>query len=105
MNLYDIIGAIEAGRWRYTRHGRLEAKADGLTEDEINFAVIHGEIIENYPDDKPLPSCLIYGRSPGGGPIHSVWGYNQEEQQAAMITVYRPDPNRWVNWIERRRQV
>ena len=32
-----------------------------------------GEIVEQYPDDKPFPSCLIY--SEYEGPLHSVWAY------------------------------
>ncbi|MHB2149652.1 DUF4258 domain-containing protein [Calditrichota bacterium LG25] len=36
---------------------------------------MHGEIIETYPADKPLTSCLVFGKSSKGGPIHSVWAY------------------------------
>ena len=103
MELYDIIEAVAAGRLRSTQHGNLEAAADGLSESEIHYSVLHGEIIEDYPDDYPLPSCLIFGRAPDGRPIHSVWAYNRETQQAIMVTVYRPHPSRWIDWRERRR--
>ena len=105
MNLYDIIEAIEAGRFRATDHANDEAKADGLADDEIYFSVFHGEILEDYPNDKPLPSCLIYGRTAEGMPIHSVWAYNEESRRAALITVYRPDPNRWIGSRVRRRRI
>ena len=42
------------------------------TFDEIYFSVMHGEIIEEYPDDKPHPSCLVMGKNFAGDPIHSV---------------------------------
>jgi hypothetical protein len=29
-----------------------------------------GEIIEEYPDDKYSPSCLIYGKTEGGRELH-----------------------------------
>jgi len=51
---------------------------------------------------KPFLSCLIYGDTFSGDPVHSVWAYNQENQWAVLITVYRPDPRRWIDWRTRR---
>ena len=104
MELSDIIEAIRTDRVRITDHADEEANSDRLTFDEIYFSVFHGEIIEEYEDDRPYPSCLIYGKTFGGDPIHSVWAYNKKSQWAVLITVYRPDPNRWVEWRNRRRQ-
>ncbi len=103
MDITDIIEAIRANRVRITDHADEEAEADQLTFDEIYFSVLHGEIIEDYPTDKPYPSCLIYGQTFSGDPVHSVWAYNEQNQWAVLITVYRPDPNLWVNWRERRK--
>jgi len=61
------------------------------------------QLIEDYPDDKPYPSCLICGMTFSGNPVHSVWAYNEENQWAVMVTVYRPDPDRWINWRERKK--
>jgi hypothetical protein len=33
-----------------------------------------------------------------------VWAYNPDNRWAVLITVYRPDPNRWINWTERRNE-
>ena len=66
--------------------------------------MVHGEIIEEYPEDRPYPSCLVYGDTFGGEPVHSVWAYNEESGFAVIITVYRPDPTRWKpDWKTRRR--
>jgi len=54
------------------------------------------EIIEDYPDDKPYPSCLIYGKTFSGDPVHSVWAYNINNQWAILITVYRPASDRGI---------
>ena len=72
------------------------------TFDEIIHSVVRGEIVEDYPDDGPYPSCLIYGDTPTGEPVHSVWAYNRETESAVLITTYRPDPSRWVMWRTRR---
>lgn len=104
MNIQDIIDAIRDNRIRITDHADEEAQADRLSFDEIFFSVLQGEIIEAYPSDKPYPSCLIYGNSFTGAPIHSVWAYNPETKWSVLITVYRPDPERWVDWRTRRKK-
>ena len=103
MNIANIIEAIQANRIRITDHADEEAEADKLTFDEVYFSVFHGEIIEDYTNDRPYPSCLIYGQTFSGSPVHSVWAYNETNLWAVLITVYRPDPNLWINWRERRR--
>ncbi len=103
MDIADIAEAIRAGRVRITDHADEEAVADKLTFDEIYFSVFGGEIIEDYPTDKPYPSCLIYGKTFRGDSVHTVWAYNAQNRWAVVITVYRPDPRRWVDWRERRR--
>ncbi len=98
MDIDNIINAIQK-RWvRITDHADEEAINDSLTYDEIYSSIIQGEIIENYSNDKPYPSCLILGKSFSGEPIHSVWAYNPDNQWAVLITVYRPDPERWIDW-------
>lgn len=102
MTIGEIVDAIRDNRLRITDHADEEAQADKLTLDEIFFSVFQGEIIEAYPGDKPYPSCLIYGATFTDEPVHSVWAYNEANQWAVLITVYRPDPNRWVGWRKRR---
>ncbi len=103
MDIEKIVDAIRTSRIRISDHADEEAEADGLTFDEICFSVLHGEIIEDYPTDKPFPSCLILGKTFSGAPVHSVWAYNAGVQWAVLITVYRPDPDRWTNWRERKK--
>lgn len=80
MDIENIMEAIRHNRIRISDHADEEAQADHLSFDEIFFSVLHGEIIEDYPSDKPYPSCLIYGESFAGKPIHSVWAHNSETQ-------------------------
>lgn len=103
MKIGDIINAIQSHKVRITDHADEEAKADNIYFEEIYFSVEQGEIIEKYSDDKPYPSCLIYGKAFNGDPVHSVWAYNKESGWAVLITVYRPNPDLWVNWRGRRK--
>lgn len=77
MDITKIIEAIQASRVRISDHADEEAEADKLTYEEIYFSVLHGEIIEEYPADRPYPSCLIYGQTFSGDPVHSVWAYTE----------------------------
>jgi hypothetical protein len=96
MKIFDIKKAIEQGKVKITDHADEEAENDFLTFDEIYHSVyIDGEIIKEYSDDKPYPSCLILGHTFRGEPVHSVW--------AVLITVYRPDSEKWEEgWKERK---
>lgn len=97
MNIEAISYAIRKGRVRITDHADEEASNDNLTFDEIYYSVMQGEVIEDYATDKPFPSCLIMGKNFSGQTIHSVWAYNPNNQWAVLITVYRPDPTRWID--------
>lgn len=90
MEIKLFVEAIHSGHVRITDHADEEAQADTLKFDEIYFSVMHGEIIESYPNDYPFPSCLIFGTTFSGDPIHSVWAYNNDSHWAVLITVYRP---------------
>ncbi len=92
VKIKEIIKAIQGHKIQITDHADEEAESDALSFDEIYFSVLNGEIIEDYQDDRPYPSCLIYGKNFSGDPVHTVWAFNYENQWAVLITVYRPDP-------------
>jgi hypothetical protein len=103
IDIETIIESIQANRVIISRHAREEAENDNLKLEQILSSVMRGEIIKNYPEDRPYPSCLIYGKCQQQEPIHSVWAYNQDNGWAVLITVYRPDPQQWINWRTRRK--
>lgn len=104
MGIEDLIRAIGEGKVAITRHADQERHEDGLSFDEVYFSALHGEIIEEYPTASPYSSCLVYGNTFGGDPVHSVWAYNEGNGAAVLITVYRPDPDRWLNYRHRLRR-
>ena len=61
---------------------------------EIREAVESGEIIEDYPNDKYGPSCLIFGFTLDGRPLHMQTSYG-DRPLIKVITVYQPDPGEW----------
>ena len=102
MEIEDVVRALRSDRSRIPDPADVEALAGGLSFGEIAHSVVHAGILEDCPDDKPYPSCLIYGDTGSGDPVHSAWAYNQGSAFAVLIATYRPYPNRWIKWRTRR---
>ena len=76
-----------------TRHGKDRMIERNITVNEIIGVIDNGEIIRQYEDDKPLPSCLILGKGKSGRPIHIV--VSHDDEFIYLITAYHPDPSLW----------
>lgn len=61
-------------------------------------------VVEEYPEDEPYPSVLVFGRTEGGRPLHLVCAYAADEDRLVIVTVYEPDPRRWDEDFRRRRE-
>lgn len=64
-------------------------------------AIAAGEVIEDYPDDKYGPSCLIYGKTRAQRPLHVQCSY-PSRPLVRVITLYEPDPEKWIDNRTRR---
>jgi hypothetical protein len=56
-------------------------------------------VIEDYPDDPRGASFLLLGFTEMGKPIHAVCTL---ADVVVIITLYRPDPARWIEWRRRK---
>lgn len=89
----------------YAQHAKFEMENEGLGQifdHEVYEAISSGEVIEKYPEDKPYPAVLIFGRTKANRPLHIVCAYNKEGNLVIIITVYHPDPNRWIDYRRRK---
>lgn len=94
------------GQVFYSEHARNEMKIEELgriKENEVFKAVQSGEIIQDYPDDKPYPSVLVLGFTRPKKPLHIVCAYDKKDDLVIIITAYRPDPKRWINSRRRKK--
>ena len=99
--LDTIRSAFRRREYRLTVHGLREAIAERISVADIEGAIIGDTagIVEDYPDDPRGSSCLILGVTEAGKAIHVVVSY---PPQVAVITVYVPDPERWIDNRTRR---
>ena len=64
MTIKNIQDKIKKGQYRFSDHAVKRIIEKTVDRYEIEEAILAGEIIEGYPDDKYSPSCLIYGKTP-----------------------------------------
>ena len=61
-----------------TKHARQRLAERKITIDDIVNGIDTGEVIKQYEDDKPLPSCLVLGLSVNNKYIHIVVSNDEE---------------------------
>lgn len=83
-------------------HGQLRLNEQNITVDDVMNAIDNGEIIEQYPDDFPFPSCLILGLSINDVYIHIVVSMNDDK--IYLITAYVPNTDKWEADLKNRKQ-
>lgn len=88
---------------RWTGHVLKRLLQRGISQDSVVQAVLSGEIIEQYPDDYPYPSCLLLGYTAAGDFLHVVC--RQGAGEVWMITAYHPDPAEWEDDLKTRKKV
>ena len=101
MELEHIRKRIQKSQYRLTVHAAVRSKERGITTSDMEAAILNGEIIEEYPDDKPFPSCLIYGFTLSGLPLHVVCSLAPVSD---IITLYLPDEKKWIDYRVRRKE-
>ena len=73
-----------------------------ITVNDIVKGIETGEIIKQYEDDKPFPSCLILGFSMNHKYIHIV--VSNDNEYIYLITAYYPNPEQWENNFKTKRK-
>lgn len=99
MEIIEIRQAFTEKRFRYTKHGLEQRINRHIRSEEIEQAILNGEIIENYPSDKYGPSCLVYGKTKEDRPLHIQIAFSP---MISIVTVYEPDTNEWIDNRSRR---
>lgn len=96
------INAVASKRFLFLPHAihQMSRLEQMISSAEIEEVVWNGEVIEDYPEDRRGPSCLMLGYGKAGRAIHVVCAPKAE--YLAIITAYLPDPEAWSNDFKRR---
>lgn len=99
-SLQEIQNELQAGNFEFTRHAFKRAIERNISEAEIREASVTVEVIEDYPDDKYSPSCLILGFTQKNRALH-IQVSRLESDVVKIITLYEPDPMQWTDYRRR----
>lgn len=99
MDLRTLREKWKKGLWDVTGHARKRMGLRKITMEEVGSVIMEGEVIEDYPEDKPYPSCLIMGKIREGFPLYVVCGLGDK---VYVITAHWLDPEKWLDPKTRR---
>jgi len=91
---FEIVYRLHASKRMFERE---------ISDDDVEFLLKNGEIIERYDDDYPLPSLLLNGFTVNKRPLHLVVAVNRDEKRLIIVTVYEPNLLKWLDDFSRRK--
>lgn len=103
MDIYKIKEMCQNGALRWTNHVYIRLIQRSISTEDVESALLSGEIIEEYPQDYPYPSYLVLGLRVSGEYIHVVCGLSPTELW--IITTYVPDKSEWSDDLRIRKEL
>jgi Domain of unknown function (DUF4258) len=97
----EIRDQLQAGQFEFSRHAFRRTVERNISEQEIREVGENVIIIEDYPEDKYSPSCLLLGFTRSGKVLH-IQVSRQQSETSKIITIYEPEPDRWIDYSQRR---
>lgn len=102
LDIREIIKNCNDDTILLTAHSKNRCVERGIKFEDIKNAIQTGEIIEQYEDDKPFPSCLIFGYSENNKVLHVV--LSMDGNYIYVITAYFPNLIKWNEDFKTRRR-
>lgn len=93
MEITKMRELIEQEKIIWTNHVVTRLLQRKISQSDVKNAILNGNIIEEYENDYPYPSCLVYGISLDNKILHVVCGFNEES--VWIITAYYPSEEEW----------
>ena len=89
-----ICHKIAEDKFEFSKHAVDQSILRRIRVHEIKEAIANGQLVEDYPQDKYGPSCLISGKTQLERTIHIQCSY-PSRALIKIITVYEPNPELW----------
>jgi len=94
----EIQSKIPQRQYEFSRHAVDQSIIREISIVEMEEAILgRSELVEDYPEDKYGPSCLILGFTKTGRPLHIQCSY-PSRPLIKIITLYEPDQDLWVDF-------
>lgn len=92
---------VASKQYEFSKHAVDQSILRHISVAEVREAVSNAVVIEDYPQDRYGPSCLLLGFTETQRPLHIQCSY-PSRPLLKIITLYEPDPSRWVDFSRRR---
>ena len=102
MRIEDIQYYCTQSKIKWYKHALERMQERDISRADVKNCIMHGEIIEDYPDDFPHPSCLIFGYTINNRILHIVAGC--DSINIYIITAYYPDTKKFEEDLKTRRK-
>ena len=89
LNLDQLRASVREGRIEWRKHVLQKLAERGLLRSSVLEALLRGERIRDYAEDRPFPSALFLGYI-SGKPLHVVAACDERSGQVFIITAYEP---------------
>ncbi len=99
-SIAQVRSQLDRGDFEFSRHALRGTIERNISEQEVREVGREAVIIEDYPDDKYSPSCLLLGFTRTGRPLH-IQVSLEATQLLRIITLYEPDLGQWSNYSRR----
>ena len=88
LNIQKIRKFVMDGKIRWTNHVVIRLFQRNISQEDVEKALLNGEIIEEYQNDYPYPSCLVYGLNIKNDVIHDIQeGFDEDNKKATTVDV------------------
>lgn len=103
MELLDgIRDKVRRRHYEFSKHAVDQSIVRDISVAEFEEAMENrSEVIEDYPEGKYGPSCLILGFTSAGRPLHLQCSY-PSRPLVKVVTLYEPNPEGWVDFRTRK---
>lgn len=103
VDIEKLRNAIKEGSFEWRKHTLIRLAQLGISQDIVLKVILEGEVIKDYPEDKPFPSSLIF-KMIESEPYHVVVSFDIESRKAYIITVYEPTLDKFEPDFKTRRK-
>lgn len=102
LDINDLRRLCTEDKIKWSHHALKRLRERNISISDFEKCILCGEIIRQYPDDRPTPSCLILGWLTAEISLHVVVGCDSAYIYA--ITAYYPDVNEWQPDMKTRKE-
>ncbi len=103
MNIIELQKLLNtSSNIKWSKHCLERMQERDISIDDVKSCLQTGEIIEDYPDDFPHPSCLVFGYTKENKILHIVVG--SDNSNLFFITAYFPNTDKFEKDLKTRKE-